>query len=304
MTPVDVVDLADAPMLAVVRHLAQVRGEAGPAWIRVVDPDLGGALPTGAAVAGGRHRSLRVWVELADRLGLRLRGPRPDGAGRVQLGFEPRDAAAPPSPDPRERYGTASAFAGIAKSEEPGFLLDLADALDRADLPPRPRILELGINTGDAIALLGALRPDLTPVVVGVDHSASALTAARARLAGVDVTLVEADLAQLPTLDLGRFDLVLAIGTLQSPGVDDRALLRHLIQARLTATGAVILGVPNCRYHGGELVPGARMRNFSQPELGLIVKDVAFYRKYLQQHDREVFVTGHHYWFVTARRRR
>jgi hypothetical protein len=42
------------------------------------------------------------------------------------------------------------------------------------------------------------------------------------------------------------------------------------------------------------------MRNFRQPELGLVIKDVAFYRKYLQQHDREVFVTGHHDLFVTG----
>ena len=30
------------------------------------------------------------------------------------------------------------------------------------------------------------------------------------------------------------------------------------------------------------------MKNFREPELGLLVKDVAFYRKYLQQHDRQV----------------
>ena len=111
-------------------------------------------------------------------------------------------------------------------------------------------------------------------------------------------------LAALPTLALGRFDLVLAIGVLQSPGVDDRALVRHVVQDRLTATGAVILGVPNCRYRDGVLVPGARIRNLRQPELGLVVKDLAFYRKYLQQHDREVWITGHHYLFVTGAARR
>ena len=34
--------------------------------------------------------------------------------------------------------------------------------------------------------------------------------------------------------------------------------------------------------------------------VSLLVKDVAFYRKYLQQHDRQVFVTGQHYLLVTA----
>jgi hypothetical protein len=42
------------------------------------------------------------------------------------------------------------------------------------------------------------------------------------------------------------------------------------------------------------------MRNFRQPELGLVIKDIAFYRKYLQQHARQVFVTGNHYLLITA----
>jgi hypothetical protein len=42
------------------------------------------------------------------------------------------------------------------------------------------------------------------------------------------------------------------------------------------------------------------MRNFAQPELGLVVKDIAFYRKYLQQHGLHVFVTGRNYLFVTG----
>jgi hypothetical protein len=32
------------------------------------------------------------------------------------------------------------------------------------------------------------------------------------------------------------------------------------------------------------------------------VKDVAFYRKYLQQHDRKVYVTGKHTILVTGTR--
>src|SRR5690606_27949228 len=96
---------------------------------------------------------------------------------------------------------------------------------------------------------------------VGVDHSASALAIARARLPDPAFTFVEADLADLGRMDLGTFDLALAIGVLQSPGVDDRALLRHLVQARLGADGALLIGVPNCRYRDGEVVHGARVRN-------------------------------------------
>jgi hypothetical protein len=62
----------------------------------------------------------------------------------------------------------------------------------------------------------------------------------------------------------------------------------------------LILGFPNCRYFDGEVQLGTRMKNFREPELGLLVKDVAYYRRYLQQHDRQVHVTGSRYLFVTG----
>ena len=61
-----------------------------------------------------------------------------------------------------------------------------------------------------------------------------------------------------------------------------------------------ILGFPNCRYQDGDTLYGARMKNFSQPELSLLIKDVSFYKKYLQQHRKKVFITGRHYILVTG----
>ena len=75
---------------------------------------------------------------------------------------------------------------------------------------------------------------------------------------------------------------------------------QRIVQQHLTPHGAVIVGVPNCRTVGTATQYGARMRNFRQPELGLLIKDVAFYRKYLQQHDRQVYVTGKNYLLVTG----
>lgn len=298
----DAPDLAAAPMRAILAHVeATLAGGAACAWIVVADPEASRTHYNGEWVDGVRHRPLRVWVELADRLGVRLR-LRPRPPARLAIGFEAL-AATPPAGPARERYGADSELARIDKAEEPGLVLDLAEAVERAALPPTPRVLELGCGSGWALALVDELAADRAPHLVGVDHSPSALAAARARL-GPRAELHEADLATLPSLALGRFDLVLAIGVLQSPGVDDRALLRHVVQDRLTATGAVIFGVPNCRYRDGVLVPGARIRNLRQPELGLVVKDLAFYRKYLQQHDREVWITGRHYLFVTGAARR
>jgi len=248
-----------------------------------------------------------VWVELADRLGLRLLTPRPAPPPRVELVFERLDPGAgwrrdhPPA-DVRERYGVDSGFARVDKREDPGLVLDLAEALGRIGLAPGARILDLGVNTGDELELIAALVPELAAGLcfAGVDHSRSAIAAARARFPDPRHRFEVADLSELAALDLGRFDLVMSIGTLHSPGVDDRALLRRVVQHHLAPAGAVLFGFPNCRYLDGEPRSGTRMKNYREPELGLLIKDVAFYRKYLQQHHRRVHVTGTRYLLVTG----
>lgn len=285
------------PLLAIIAFLEQQGGGA----IAVPDPDLGRGRYAGEVFehAGERlvHRSFRTWVDLAERLGLRLLTPRALAPPLVELRFEPLDRTTllrPAAEEPTERYGARSEFARIAKAEDPNFVIDLREALGRVGSPAR--ILDLGVNAGDEVGLLRALGQ--TGAITGIDHSTSALALARTRYP--DATFVEADLGTLPRLGLGRFDLVISIGTLQSPGIDDRAVLRHLVQDHLAPGGAVIVGLPNARYVGGELEHGARMKNFRQPELGLVVKDIAFYRKYLQQHAMQVFVTGKYELLVTG----
>jgi hypothetical protein len=364
------------PLLDILAYLERaLAAGASELALCVLDPDLARGSYAGERIehAGALHvhRPLRVWLDVAERLGLRLLTPRAGDDGLITVRFErlvradrdprasgprasepradpradprasdprandprvepanepraneprandPRDA---PRDDPRdatrggvnsaasprkrgragplsiERYGQASSFARIAKLEDPGFVLDLADALARARLGERPRVLDLGVNTGDELTLVLRAYPDAD--ITGIDHSASALATARARFPAA--RFVEADLGALAALGLGAFDLVISLSTLQSPGVDDRALLRQVVQHHLTPRGAIILGLPNSRYVDGEVSYGARMKNFRQPELGLLIKDVAFYRKYLQQHDRQVFVTGKYYLLVTG----
>jgi len=261
--------------------------------IRVLDPDRGRGRYAGELVDDHVHRPFRTWVDLADRLDLRLLTPRVVEPPLVELAFEPLDATARWDREP-DKYGAAAAYQRISKLEDPCFVIDFFEALDRVSLGAAPRVLDLGVNTGDELALVRARYASAT--VVGVDRDASALAIARTRFP--DATFVEAELAQ--PLAVGRFDLVVSIGTLQSANLDDRDLLRRIVQDHLAPTGAVIFGVPNCRYLDGEQRFGARMKNYAQPELGLLVKDVAFYRKYLQQHHRQVYVTGKHYILVTG----
>ncbi len=299
------------PLAAVLAHVeAALAAGADTVALQVLDPDRGRGRYAGELVdvdgVAHVHRPLRAWIDLADRLGLRLATPRPAAPPLIELRLERLDPAArwqaEAPADVRERYGPASGYARIRKLEEPGLAIDLAEAYRRAALAPGARVLALGCNTGDELALLADVVPGLREqgALVGVDHAEGALAIAQGRFPGGRHRFVAADLAALGELDLGRFELVLALGTLQSPGVDDRAVLRQVVQAHLAPAGAVILGLPNCRYLDGELQHGARMKNFREPELGLVVKDLAFYRKYLQQHGRQVFVTGQHYLLVTA----
>jgi SAM-dependent methyltransferase len=298
----DPTDVAvERSLLAIARHLERA-GEP-TVELDVLDPDRGRGLHAGECIAidGASyvHRPFRTWVDLAERLGYRLATPRPLAPPRLRLVFERlAPAECEPIDDATEKYGAASRFARTSKLEDPGFVLDFAEAIERAALPSDARVLDLGVNQGDELALIAALRPDLAEAAfTGVDHSATALAVARARFPRA--TLVEANL-DAPLALTGLFVLVVAIATLQSAAIDDRELLRRIVQHHLAPNGAVIFGVPNCRIVDGETQYGARMKNFRQPELGLLVKDVAFYRKHLQQHGRRVFVTGKNYVFVTA----
>ena len=298
----------DASLLEIVAQL-QVGLAAGEQvlTLRALDPDRGRGLYAGERVEVDGvvhvHRPYRVWVDLAERLGLRMLTPRIVGDAVVELRFERLDRSARWQDEqlaPSERYGRDSGFARISKLEDPDLVIDFADALARTKLPANPRILELGVNRGDMFGLMTALDPGLASAsFVGVDHSESALALARERFPGENFSFIAADVNALPS-SLGSFDLVIAMGVLQSPGVDDRALLRRLIQCELGWTGALILGVPNCRYVDGERIHGARQKNFTQPELSLVIKDIAYFKRYLQQHRRQVYVTGRDDLLVTA----
>lgn len=282
--------------------------------LRAPNPDLGRGLYAGERFDhDGRrlvHRPLQVWLDLASRLQLRLCTPLPcrDDPAAIELTFERLDLDASWHAEAREaRYAATGTFARIDKREDPGFVLDFADALARTGVAelPRPRVLALGVHTGDELELLCALAPGLRDraAFVGVDLSDSALAVARRRFPEPRHRFVAQDINALHEagLDLGpRFDLALALSTLHSPQIDAAAALRHLVKDRLRPTGSLIASLPNCRHVDGERIPGARTRNFRQPELGLLIKNVAFFRRYLQQHRRKVFVTGQHYLLVTA----
>jgi hypothetical protein len=290
----------------------------------VPDPD---AVGDGDAAPGPVAGRWRGWFDLAEGLGCRLEAPRPLGGGRVGLRLVPLPpeadwhagvAGTPACPagadapagaagattgagaaaTAAERYADPAGFGAVRKLDHPGFLLPLLDALERVRPPDGGRVLVLGCHRGDEVAALALLDPPPVGLdVVGVDHAGSPLAEAARRFP--DARFLCRDVADLPQ-ELGRFDLVVAIAVLQSPAVDDRALLRRLVQAHLTPSGALLLGLPNGRFRGREPVWGARTRNYREPDLSLVVRDLAAYRRYLHQHGFRTHVGGRYDLLLTA----
>lgn len=299
----------DEPLALVISTLEAQLGTLGTGervTFFALDPDLGAGRFAGEPTEVGgvryRHRPLRVWLELAERLGCRLHTPERDG-NLVKLSLSKLGVASwhgeNSMAESGDAYGQDSGFARVQKLEEPTFWLDYTEALERVALKPQSRVLSLGVGRGDELVPFETLFADYDLSFVGIDHSASALGSARERFPDDNYRFIQADLGERG-LELGRFDLVVSIATFQSPGVQGHTLIREVVQHHLSEHGSLILALPNCRYRDGEISYGAKLKNFTQPELSLVVKDLAFYRKYLQQHRFRVFVTGKYYLFLTA----
>ncbi|MFC6661055.1 methyltransferase domain-containing protein [Deinococcus multiflagellatus] len=158
-------------------------------------------------------------------------------------------------------------------------------------------MLALGVNAGRELDALALAFPGRELDVVGIDLQADALAAAQARWP--QAHFLALDVNALPA-SLGRFDLVLALSLLQSPGVVQDVLLARLRREHLTLGGGLILGFPNARYRDGTLSYGARMRNYARPDLSLLAADLTNARRGLQKHGYKVFVTGKYEVLLTA----
>jgi trans-aconitate methyltransferase len=248
-----------------------------------------------------RHHSWRSWNELATLLMCRMLTPERIDNHTVRIRLQKLDPNASfhrAESDP-EKYGALSPFARIDKREEPTFLWHYEHALQEVQIARRHRILDLGINTGDEFAAIDTLLgTDHGIEMVGIDHSPSAIETARTRLP--HATFHCHDINELDALDMGRFDLLISIGTLQSPGIETKPLVMNLVQNHLTDDAALILGFPNSRWIDGELIPGAHAPNYPFSELSLVIKDIHWTKKYLQQHRYRVRIIGTSYLFLVA----
>jgi len=228
---------------------------------------------------------------------------------RIQLTFEKLNREdsfhSAPIETKEEKYGTKSKFFQINKNEEPTFLHAYKKALESVNVQNRKHILNLGINKGDEFELIEQLIEQETfdkIKFIGIDHSQTALNFSKTRFPKNNVLFYKQDINKLKELNLEKSDLIISIGTLQSPSINYKPFLMSLVQEHLTDNGAFILGFPNSRWIDNELIYGAKAPNYPYSEMSLLFNDVIFAKKYLQQKKFRVTLTGREYIFLTATR--
>ena len=275
-----------------------------------LDPDLGEGYAGEKLHIEGEsyvYRSYKSWTDLAELLMCKMMTPEKSTYPLVKLRFKKLETQSSFHRESKiskeEKYGVDSHFSQINKMEEPAFLYYYSQALQNAKLNQRPRVLNLGINTGDEFTVIkNSLDTNKyeNMNLVGIDHSQTAIAYARTSFPEENVTFYAHDINDLDSLNLGRFDLLISIGTLQSPSINFKPFFMSLVQNHLEKDAAIILGFPNSRWVGGEMIYGAKAPNYAMSEMSLLFNDVIFCKKYLQQHNYRVTLTGKQYIFLTA----
>ena len=275
----------------------------------VLNPDVATSTYSGNVIRVDKqqfiYRGYKEWVDLAQILHCKMLTPTVLTRDTVVLRFEklnPDDSFHKSINDKEEKYGSNSIFSEIHKMEEPSFVHYYAQALQNVKIEKRLRILNLGVNSGDEFELIKNLSSNFHELeLVGIDYCESAINEAKKKFQNdINISFYAHDINDLATLNLGKFDLIISIGTLQSSNLAFNPLLMSLVQNQLKHDGAMILGFPNCRFIDGEMIYGAKVKNYAFSEMGLLYKDVIFSKKYLQQKKYRVTITGKDYIFITA----
>ncbi|HZF69673.1 class I SAM-dependent methyltransferase [Sulfuricurvum sp.] len=297
------------PMTDILSWAHNTLKESDTLTFEVLNPDFGRGHYAGETITIGEadylYRSYKAWSDLGELLFCRMLTPKTVTEHTVAITYEKLDLSDSfhASEAKEEKYGTASRFAAIHKNEEPAFLSAYLRALRSVKVGEKKRILNLGINTGDEFDLIRTILSQeeyMNIELVGIDHSDSAITVARERFNEGNATFYVHDINDLASLNLGRFDLIITIGTLQSSTLEFKSLFASLVQEYLSKEGAMILGFPNCRWMGGEMIYGAKAPNYPYSEMSILVKDIHYCKKYLQQKKFRVTVTGKDYLFLTG----
>jgi 2-polyprenyl-3-methyl-5-hydroxy-6-metoxy-1,4-benzoquinol methylase len=249
------------------------------------------------------YRSLKSWMDLAELLHCKMSTPKDLGDTIVITYTKLSSESFHNDSKETEKYGVDSTFAQIHKMEEPAFLYYYTQALQNVKVAQRTKILNLGVNRGDEFEVIKNLlnsKEYEKLSFTGIDHSQTAIAYAKELFRDNNAVFYADNINEIDRLNLEKFDLLISIGTLQSPSIDFKPFFMKLVQNYLKKDSSIILGFPNSRWIGGEMVYGAKAPNYAMSEMSLLMNDVMFCKKYLQQKKYRVTITGKHYLFLTA----
>lgn len=249
----------------------------------------------------------KSFVDLAQIFLLKMLLPLQKDEESVVLRFSKLDEGSSfhKSQKSSEKYGVGSEFFSIDKTKQFSFLYHYKKALEFVGIESKKEILNLGINRGDEFRVIEQMLGKESfneKSFVGVDYCASAIEYAKKEFSSSNTHFICHDINDLDELDLARADLLISIGTLQSSSISFNASFMHIYQNYIEDGGAIVLGFPNSRWCDGEMIYGAKAPNYSFSEMSLVLKDIHFCKKYLQQKKYRVVVTGKEYLFLSARK--
>ena len=204
-----------------------------------------------------------------------------------------------------EKYGINSDFFAIDKTKEVSFLYYYQEALKFVNLKDKEQILNLGVNKGDEFKVIkDMLHEDefKNKEFLGIDYSNSAIEYAKNEFKNTHIKFISHDINKLHEISLKKADLLISIGTLQSSNINFNERFMDIYQNYLQKDASIILGFPNCRWIDDEMIYGAKAPNYSFNEMSLVLKDIHFCKKYLQQKKYRVVITGKDYLFLSARK--
>lgn len=305
-------NFSNKPMLEIINILEKELKTLAPKErieFEVLNPDMASSTYAGNSIIIENqeyiYHGYKSWIDLAQLLHCRMLTPLLTSQHLISIRFEKLNADESfhkSITDKEEKYGVESIFSQIHKNEEPAFVFYYLQALKNVNINNRFRILNLGVNSGDEFELIQNYTSNFHDLeLVGIDFCPSAINRAEEKFKEqTNIKFYTHDINDLASLKLGVFDLIISIGTLQSSNLEFNPLFMSIVQNYLKKEGAMILGFPNCRWVDGEMIYGARVKNYPFSELGLIYKDVIFCKKYLQQKKYRVTITGKEYIFLTA----
>jgi SAM-dependent methyltransferase len=245
----------------------------------------------------------KVWVDLSHILYCKMLTPQIED-DMLTMKFKKLNTTSSfhnESDNVEEKYGVSSTFATIDKNNQPAFLVHFLKALENVKVDKRIRILNLGVNSGEEFEVLKKYSKNFENLeLVGIDYCSSAIQEAKKNFDDKNISFHVGDINDLEPLNLGTFDLIISIGTLQSTNLDFNKVFMNIVQNYLKIDGAMILGFPNCRWIDSEMIYGGMVKNYNFSELSLLFKDVNYCKKYLQQKKFRVTITGKDYIFLTA----